>query len=149
MRRYADILRGRITLELLCIPGAQEKRFEEMGEKSICAAIELMNEVDELREFVFLPLDFISSINSTLFNSGQLISALLNISLQRIDAFFTAIAVMEPPLRPPKLLDVMKAVSESLQAVEIDKQYPQLLRTLLTKVRNTVTHFFFFDVFFI
>lgn len=129
------MVKGRVTLELLCIPGAQEKQFEGMGEKAICAAVELMNEIDELKEFSFLPETMIASLNSTLFSAGQLLSALLNISLQRVDAFFASIALLFINQRPAKLLDIIKVVSETLQAVEVDKQYPQLLRTLLVKVR--------------
>lgn len=135
IRKYAEMVKGRVTLELLCIPGAQEKQFEEMGEKAICAAVELMNEIDELKEFSFLPETMIASLNSTLFSAGQLLSALLNISLQRVDAFFASIALLFVNQRPAKLLDIVKVVSETLQAVEVDKQYPQLLRTLLVKVR--------------
>lgn len=136
IRKYAEIVKGRVTLELLCIPGAQEKHFEGMGEKAICAAVELMNEIDELKEFSFLPETLIASLNTTLFSAGQLLSALLNISLQRVDAFFASIALLFVNQRPAKLLDIVKVVSETLQAVEVDKQYPQLLRTLLLKVRS-------------
>ena len=127
-------MKGRVTLELLCIPGTQEKQFEGIGEKAICAAIELMNEIDDLREFSFLPTTLIASLNTTLFSAGQLLSALLNISLQRVDAFFASMALLFNNQRPAKLLDIVKVVSETLQAVEVDKQYPQLLRTLLLKV---------------
>jgi len=134
MRKFADMLKGRVTLELLHIPGSQEQRFEEMGANALCAAIELMTEIDDLREFGFLPRDLVATMNNTLFNVGQLISALLNLSLQRIDAFFGSLALLDTGQRPTKLPEIVRIVSESLQAVHIDNKYPALFRTLLLKL---------------
>jgi hypothetical protein len=122
IRRHAQIARGRLSLELLAIPGTNEQRFEGMGEAAICAAIDLMAEIEGLRAFPFLPPDTVTTINSTLFNVGQLISALLNLSLHRVDAFFAATLCVECSLRPKKLLDIQNVLSESLQLVSVDTE---------------------------
>ena len=145
MRKFADILKGRVTLELLHIPGSQEQRFEEMGENALCAAMELMSEVDDLREFVFLPRDLVATMNNTLFNVGQLISALLNLSLQRIDAFFSSLTLLDTSQRPAKLLEIVRIVSESLHAVHIDIKYSVLFRTLLLKVNHFISFITLFN----
>jgi hypothetical protein len=134
IRKYADILKGRITLELLFLPGTQEKRFEEMGEKALCAAMELVTEIDELRQFLFLPTDFISTLHSSLFSVGQLISAMLNLSIQRVDAFFATLATLISTQRPQKLADICAALSESLQAIVLDAHYSALKQALHSKV---------------
>jgi hypothetical protein len=143
IRRYAEIVKGRLTLELLFLPGTQDKRYENMGEKSICAAIELMTRVDQLTHYSFIPHDLVATLNNTLFTTGQLISSLLNLAIQRVDAFVETVKQMAPSLRSSKYLEIDKILSESMLLVEITLPENALLKLVLIKVRthNYLHHF--------
>lgn len=120
MRRYAESLKGRISLELLAIPGVAEKNYEALGEKCICAAMEFIATVDSLSGYDFLPPDLVPTFNSALWSSGELISTLLNLSIQRVDAFFSSLRQLPPELRSVRLPDFFeKVVGQSLEAIQI------------------------------
>lgn len=147
IRRYAEIVKGRLTLELLFLPGTQDKQFELMGERSICAAIELMTRVDDLTYYSFIPHDMVHTLNNTLFTTGQLISSLLNLAINRVDAFVDSVGQLQPSLRPSKFLEIDKILGESMQAVEIKLPTNTLLKLVLLKVcalRLCVCVFFYY-----
>ncbi len=134
IRRYAEIVKGRITLELLFLPGTQDKRYEMMGEKSLCAGIELMTRVDQLSHYSFLPNDFVATLNNTLFNTGQLISALLNLAITRLEGFIESVNGLQPSLRSSKYLEIDKLLAESMLAVNINLPDISLLKLVILKV---------------
>ncbi len=138
IRRYSEIVKGRLTLELLFLPGTQDKRYENMGEKSICAAIELMTRVDQLTHYSFIPHDLVATLNNTLFTTGQLISSLLNLSIQRVDAFVETVKQMAPSLRSSKYLEIDKILSESMLLVDINLPESALLKLVLIKVGSII-----------
>ena len=122
-----------MTLELLYLPGMNERAFEELGEATLCAAIELINTINALRDFAFLSTDFVQTFNSTLFTEGQLVSALLNLAIQRMDAYYESVLCWPPAERPAKLLQIEQVLSDSLGVLNIMAD-PTLLKTLLLKV---------------
>lgn len=148
MQRYSEIIKGRITLELLYLPGVVSKSYEQLGEKTLCAALDLVRLVNALKQYQFLPRDFVANFNRSLFTEGQLISALMNIAIRRMDAFFEALIGLPPNQRANRIRDIDKIMSDSLQVVEINVNDPALLQTLLLKVRNTDTAGFISSTFY-
>eukprot|EP01038_Epipyxis_sp_PR26KG_P008273 gene8273-11200_t len=130
-------LNGRIILELSFIPGLLEKKFELMGESTICASIELIAAIDSLRLFNFIQPDVIRVLNDSLFTIGQLISSIINLSIHRLDAFFEmTIHPSVPPLqRSMKLIDIEMVIQEFIKSISInlDDDY-MILKIILSKV---------------
>ena len=90
MHRYAEMMKGRLSLELSTFMAAGNKEITEMGEGALCVAITLMNRLDTLRAYSFLPHELVSNMMACLLSVGELMSALLNLSIQRIEAWFSS-----------------------------------------------------------
>ena len=135
MHRYAEMVKGRLALELSFFIKTGNKQITEMGERALCAAISLMNRMDALRVYTFLPHDLVSSLNSCLFSVGELMSALLNLSIQRIEAWFHTVLVLPPLSRGPRLIEVNHVLLDVLRMIDFQAQDDyDLYKGLLIKV---------------
>ena len=135
IKRYAEIVKGRLTLELLYLPGIERKHFEELGERALCFALELAIRIESLSRYSFVPKDLLNTINKTLFSSGDLISALMNLAIKRVDAFFQESQNYPPMNRSKKLLDIIMLSNEILQGLKEDLHNDEYFHIVLKKVR--------------
>lgn len=135
MHRYAEMVKGRLALELSFFMEAGNKQITEMGERALCAAISLMNRMSCLRAYTFLPHDLVNSLISCLFSVGELMSALLNLSIQRIEAWFCSILALPPSSRGIRLVDINQVLLNALIMIDFHahEEYA-LYRDLLVKV---------------
>lgn len=120
IQRYAEIVKGRVTLELLYLPGIQQKKYELMGMPTICAAVKFMSVVSKIPSFSFVPHDIVPAIHSNLFTTGQLISALINISITKMDSLFVKLEEIALGQRNKVLELVDHTVSEVLSTIPMD-----------------------------
>lgn len=134
IKRYAEILKGRLTLELLYLPGIEGKVFEELGERALCYALELAIRIESLNQYSFVPKDLLHTMNRTLFSSGDLISALMNLSIKRVDAFFEELQSLPPSNRSKKLLDMVMLPNEILRGLKEDLKNEEYFHLVLKKV---------------
>lgn len=138
MQRYSDILKGRTMLELLYIPGIENKRYEAMGEQALCVALELAQKLESLKEYSFVPKSFTSILAASLFTFGDLLSALLNLSLRRVDAFFEVITTLPVELHAKRFSEAPMLIGEFVQLVKDDLITDYLFRLVMDKVRTVV-----------
>jgi hypothetical protein len=130
------MIKGRLALELSFFMETGNKQITEMGERALCAAISLMNRMDSLRIYTFLPHDLVSSLNSCLFSVGELMSALLNLSIQRIEAWFCTVLALPPISRGARLIEVNHVLLDVLKMIDFQSQNEyELYKGLLIKVR--------------
>ena len=129
------MIKGRLALELSFFMETGNKQIAEMGERALCAAISLMNRMDSLRTYTFLPHDLVSSLNSCLFSVGELMSALLNLSIQRIEAWFCTVLALPPISRGARLIEINHVLLDALRMIDFHAhdEY-ELYRDLLVKV---------------
>jgi hypothetical protein len=130
---------------------ASEKRLEQLGEASLCAAIEFIEKVESLQVYEFIQKDFIATINSTLFSLGELVSAVVNLSLVRLDAFFAANTELPPLQQSLKLVEYENVFCNSLSSITLSVDSPIFI-FLLQKVGDVpvmfvVRSFHYFMVF--
>lgn len=137
--RYTDILKGRTMLELLYIPGIENKRFEVMGEQALCCALELTQKIEDMKQYTFVPKTFLATLASSLFTFGDLLSALLNLSLRRVDSFFEVLVTLPPELHSRKLSEGTQLISEFMQLVKEDLKTDFLFRLVMDKVSPSAT----------
>ena len=137
IRRYADIIKGRISLELLYLPGIENKQFEVLEEKALCTALILSDRIDHLNKFSFISKEFIQTINKTLFSTGDLLSALIKLSATRIDAFFEVITSSTLDVRMKKIIEIQSILDEFLCLIKDDLTDPILFQMVLGKVITT------------
>lgn len=137
MHRYAEILKGRLALELSFFMEAGNKQITEMGERALCAAISLMNRMSCLRGYTFLPHEMVNSLTSCLFSVGELMSALLNLSIQRIEAWFCSVIALPPSSRGSRLVEINEVLLNALIMIDFHahEEYG-LYKDLLIKVKN-------------
>ncbi len=146
MRRYLSILKGRISLEILAVltpsrglshaSGASAKNLEILGESSLCIAIGFMERVHELKKYDFIPKDFEATLSSTVFSTGELVSALVTLALMRTDAMFDNTAHMAPVHRAARIRDFQFIASNSLLLL-VDIPSQQLLTMLMSKLTTS------------
>ena len=135
MHRYAEMMKGRLSLELSIFMAAGNKQITEMGESALCIAITLMNRLDILRTYPFLPHELVSNMIACLLSVGELMSALLNLSIQRIEAWFYNTLALSPSGRGGRLVEINKVLVEALAMIHF--QAPEefvLYRDILIKV---------------
>ena len=74
MHRYASVIKGRITMELAFVLNAEGKKraMSDMGEAALCKSISLINRLDYLRHYTFLPHDLVPTLNNSIFSVGML-----------------------------------------------------------------------------
>eukprot|EP01038_Epipyxis_sp_PR26KG_P005709 gene5709-7880_t len=89
--RRVGIVKNRISNEIAIIPGIVEKKFDTLGIKSICSAIELSFIIEKLNKYPFLPSNTIPVLNKILFTTGQLMVALSKLAVNSIEDFFRLI----------------------------------------------------------
>ena len=137
MHRYAELIKGRLALELTFFMATGNKQITEMGERALCAAISLMNRMDSLRMYAFLPHDLVNSLNSCLFTVGELLSALLNLSIQRIEAWFSSVLALPPITRGARLIEINHVLLDALRMIDfhVHDEY-ELYKDLLIKVSH-------------
>lgn len=134
IKRYADILKGRLILELLYLPGMEQRSFEDMGEKALCSALELTHRFDELLKYPFVPRDLIATMNKTLFSTGDVLAALIKLSVKRVDALFDEITRMPTMQRSKRLSDVCSMLAEINSLIRDDFDEPSLFQRALQQV---------------
>lgn len=138
MQRYADILKGRTMLELLYIPGIENKKYELMGEKALCVALELAQKLETIKEFSFVPRAFLTTLMTSLFSFGDLLSALLNLALRRVDAFFEVLSTLPPELHARKISDGTSLISEFLVLVKEELKTDYLFSLVMEKAMTSL-----------
>lgn len=134
IRRYADILKGRITLELLYLPGIENKQFEILEEKALCTALSLSNKIESLDKYSFLLKEFINTLTKTLFSTGDLISALIKLAAHRMDAFFEMILSSTLDVRMKKMIEIQSVLAEFLSLLKDDIKDESLYQIVVQKV---------------
>jgi hypothetical protein len=137
IRRYADILKGRISLELLYLPGIVNKQYDLLEEKALCSALLLSDRIDSLQRFSFIPKEFHQTLSKTLFSSGDLLSALIKLSANRMDAFFELILSSSLDVRMKKLIEIQSILDEFLQLIKDDLTDPLLFQMIIQKIITT------------
>jgi hypothetical protein len=139
MHRYAELMKGRLALELSFFMEAGNKQITEMGERALCAAISLMTRLDDLRAYTFLPHDLVNSLIQCLFSVGELMSALLNLSIQRIEAWFCTVLALPPIARGGRLTEINTVLLNALKMIDFHAHEDyDLYRDLLVKVTARV-----------
>lgn len=135
MHRYAEMMKGRLALELSFFMEAGNEHITEIGERALCAAISLMNRLDHLRAYTFLPHNLVNSLMACLFSVGELMSALLNLSIQRVEEWFCSVLALPPIARGDRFVEVNKVLLNALKMIDfhIHEDY-ELYRDLLVKV---------------
>jgi hypothetical protein len=134
MKRYCEILKGRMVLELLYLPGIERKQYELLEEKALCTALLLSNKIDVLSKFSFLPKEFFSTLYRTLFSTGDLLSALIKLSIHRIDGFFNTILNSTLDVRMKKMIEIQSVLNEFLQLIKDDLTDNELFQIVVEKV---------------
>ena len=135
MHRYAEMIKGRLSMELSSFMAAGNKQITEMGESALCVAVTLMNRLDTLRRYSFLPHELVSNMIACLLPVGELMSALLNLSIQRIEAWFSGTLVLSPSKRGSRLVQFNQVLVDALEMIHF--QAPEefeLYRDVLIKV---------------
>ncbi len=140
IKRYAEILKGRLTLELLYLPGVEQKSIEELGEKALCSALELANRFDILQSYPFVPKDLLSTMSKTLFNLGDVLSALIKLSVRRVDAFFDELLNTPTSQRSKRLCEITSLLNEIISSIRDDIYEPTLFRMTLNQVMISRVH---------
>lgn len=138
MFKYSNILKGRLMLELSYFLELGLRNLSDLGEKSICASISMMERINELRKYSFIPCEFLSTLNNSLFCSGDLISALLNISIERCDLWFQDILASPISSRSNKLLEIKSIVSDVVKRLEFPINEHILQKDIINKVITTM-----------
>jgi hypothetical protein len=134
MHRYADMIKGRLALELSFFTTTGSKRISEMGERALCAAIGLMTRMDALRSYTFMPHDLLPALNACLFSVGELMSALLNLSIERIEAWFRTVLALPPLQRGARLVEVIRVLANTLKLIDFQTDEDYLHQDLLFRV---------------
>lgn len=154
MRRYTDIIKGRILLELLYLPcvidnasssrshhnntaSTRHRDFESLGEGALCLGLEFLKRVEQTEYFLFVPRVLSVSIYSALFNFGDLISALLNLGMKRVDIFFNQLQDSSGMEQSRKLSEASCLLVESLQLVRRDLNTQSLYILVTRKILST------------
>ena len=119
MQRYAEKLRSRVILELSSFMGPQNKRVMELGEPAIFAAIGLLHLIEDLARFRFIPKDFIPSLRNNLLDIGALMSAILDIAIERVEGWFQGIMSLPPIHRGSRLSEVATLIMEQISITKI------------------------------
>ena len=138
IRRYTDILKGRLTLELLFLPGIERKQFDHLEERALCTALLLSDKIESLHKFSFIPREFMDTLSRTLFTSGDLITALIKLAAHRMDAFFETIHSSTIDLRSKKLMEMKSVLQEFISLVRDDLTDENLFRMVIQKVHNSL-----------
>jgi hypothetical protein len=138
MFKYSNILKGRLMLELSYFLELGLRNVSDLGEKAICASISLMERVNELRKYSFIPSEFLNTLNNSLFGSGDLISVLLNLSIERCDLWFQELLASPISTRSNKLLDIESIVAEVVKRLEFPINEHILQNDIIKKVITTM-----------
>lgn len=135
IRRYSDIIKGRITLELAYIPAMNRKCWDELGEKALCVALEFATKMQNLSKFYFVSKDIIESLNRNLFSSGEIISSLMNLAIRRVDAFFDEVeSKIRENIKAKFMFDPQKFLVEYISLVREELTTNDLFRLVVDKV---------------
>lgn len=122
-------------LELLYIPGIEKKNFELFGEQGLCAALELAQKLEDIKQYTFIPKSFSTTLSSSLFSFGDLLSALLNLSLRRVDSFFEVMPTLPAELHAKKFADMPCLIAEFMQLVSSELVSLGLFVNVMDRVR--------------
>lgn len=127
MHMYERLLTGRLILQLSCMVPAsqgnkrqagasqkQKRKLSELGERVLCASIALMERLEAAKSFVFLNQDTYRSVTETVFTMGELLSALLDLSIERIEAWFSAVHSLPLTQRAGRMLELKPVLLETL-----------------------------------
>jgi len=141
MHKYADMMRGRLVLELSVIIELRsgKRHLGEMGEKSLCLAISLSSKFEILRQYTFLPHDFVRLLTEGVFSTGEIMSILFNLSIERCNIWFTNLLMASPNLRHQRIVDVFAVWSEGISQLNLFSDDAILQRAVTTKVHFTFT----------
>jgi hypothetical protein len=67
----------------------KDKKFEKLGIKTLCASLDLMTLLEKINSFAFIEKDFLKKIEENVFTNAQLIASLINLSVLKINNFFS------------------------------------------------------------
>ncbi len=133
-----------MTLELLYLPGVEQKSIEELGEKALCSALELAHRFDKLQTYSFVPKDLLSTMSKTLFNLGDVLSALIKLSVRRVDAFFEELSNTATAQRSKRLCDMISLLNEMISSIRDDIHDASLFRLTLQQVIDVLMFCIYF-----
>lgn len=135
MSKYSEGLKNRLILELMSLPGIDKKNLEDLGEGSLCCALELAQRIEFLTEFKsIIPNDFVKTLTSTLFSSGLVISQLLNLVIRRVDSFFSELNTKSIKSRAKSIAEAHNLIFEIIKLLFIEIKDINLLTMLFHKV---------------
>jgi hypothetical protein len=121
----------------LYLPGIENKHYDLLEEKALCSALLLSDRIDALQRFSFIPKEFHQTLSKTLFSSGDLLSALIKLSANRMDAFFELILSSSLDVRMKKLIEIQSILDEFLQLIKDDLTDPLLFQMIIQKIITT------------
>jgi hypothetical protein len=140
MHAHADIVRGRVVLELSYLLntsfGSKHRVLMELGERTLCSAICLMHDIDTKlsKHYAVLPHNFTKSLVSALFSVGELISAFLDLSIERVEGWFNNTLDLPPLQRGPRFASIDHVLLGGLSNVMFRGEYISLQKDLMMKV---------------
>ena len=156
VQRFALAVKGRCLLELQALlmsdwdddesgssgggMGSEGlcRRLAALGTQSLCEAISLMGRVERLKRYHFMPTGFVHSIHTNLFSMGELISAYLNLAIDRVEAWFRNTLMLAPQQRGQRFSEFFEVVlAEVLCNAELDARDGSLQDELLQRLTIT------------
>lgn len=136
MNMYEKLITGRLILHLSCIVPSnsfkptQKRNLSELGVRVICSCIGLMERLEVLKIFVFLNQDLYKAVTETLFTIGELMSALLDLSIERIEAWFASLMALSLTQRCGRLLEIKSVLCDILTESYLEIIAPDIDSTL-------------------
>lgn len=127
MHTYERLLTGRLILQLSCMVPAsqankrpagpnqkQKRKLSELGERVLCASIGFMERLEAAKSFVFLNQDTYRSVTETIFTMGELLSALLDLSIERVESWFSSVHSLPLTQRAGRMAELKPVLLEML-----------------------------------
>jgi hypothetical protein len=146
MHAHADIVRGRVVLELSyllnTVFGSKHRVLMELGEKALCCAICLMHDIETklTKHYAILPTNYTKTLVSALFSVGGLMSAFLDLSIERVEGWFNNTLDLPPLQRGPRFGSIDHVLLGQLANVIFKEEYITLQKDLMMKVRNDLIY---------
>ena len=146
MNIYERLLTGRIILQLTCMVPASSKRpnqkrkLSELGERVLCGCVGFMDRIETLKTFVFLQQDTYKSVTEAVFTMGELMSALLDLSIERVEAWFSALHSLPLTQRAGRTMEIKSILLEVLGESHLEviaAHDTDLQRSLYTRIMTT------------
>ena len=111
------------------------RRLATLGTQSLCEAISLMGRVERCKRYHFMPHAYVQSLHTNLFSIGELISAYLNLAIERTEIWFQNTLALAPQQRGQRFSEFIQVVlSQILKGASLDARDATLQAHLLQKL---------------